>query len=449
MELSDTMELSNTREFWDNFKSRSYADLFYIRTKIWRGRLNPLDPIEARWEALQQPNRFPGSMNMVYINIPFCATRCKFCIYYTRKYHRSTVERYLTALEKEAKLIGNTPYNKSTEYVSVYVGGGTPSILTIDQIERLAGIIKGAFKLSENVEISFEANPSSLSEEKVKCLKDNGFTRVSLGVQTFDDRLLRKMECAHRSGQVSQVIEWLTKYELCINVDMIYGLGGNDLDSILADFAIAAGFPGVQHITAFPLRLVYETPLLNNMSEERQVDIIEENRRLSEMCNRIEDYLDTKGFVQEEESTLYNRKGSREHIYRSLEGRILGLGAGAGSLLDTVESGNVFDPEEYIDSIENNKSCIFTDSVLSDQQNRERFILYRILFMNRQKEDFVKKIEDGYRRFFGEDINDQYQKVVDDLVKKRFIENDNGYLRITKKLQRILANFRFGTPSLI
>ncbi len=69
--------------------------------------------------------------------------------------------------------------------------------------------------------------------------------------------------------------------------------------------------------------------------------------------------------------------------------------------------------------------------------------------MNRQKEDFVKKIEDGYRRFFSEDINDRYQKVVDDLVKKRFIQNDNGYLRITKKLQRILANFRFGTPSLI
>jgi oxygen-independent coproporphyrinogen III oxidase len=436
-------------DFWGSWKKRSYCELFYIRTKIWRGRLAPLDPINSRWQYLQNENRFPQSMNMIYIHIPFCATRCKFCLYFTRKYSKEKVKRYLDALEREIKLASATPYCRSTKFISVYVGGGTPSTLSLKEMERLAEIIRSSFNLSDNAEITLEANPSSLTPEKIKCLKENGFTRISLGVQTFNEEMLRKMGCAHTVERARTIIDHIGHEKLLTNLDMIYGLNGNDLPSVLKDFRTAASFDAVQHITAFPLRLVHETPLYEDLSAEQEVNIIQENRKLAELCVHVEKCLDENNFSQEEESTLYNRRGYREHLYRSLEGRILGFGAGAGSLLDNVESGNLFDPEEYTKSIENNESYIFTDSLISEQQNRERFILYRILFMNRSKEDFVTNIKAGYRRFFGEDIGERYDKIVTDLLERNFMVVKENRLQMSKKLQLILSNFRFGTPSLV
>ncbi|ACL75245.1 coproporphyrinogen-III oxidase family protein [Ruminiclostridium cellulolyticum] len=436
-------------EFWKIYETKSYLDIFYIRNKVWRSLIPARPPIGSRNEMMQKENHFPNNKNMLYFNIPFCASRCSFCLYYTKIYERELVDRYLDALEKEVEAISNTKYVKSTRFECVYFGGGTPSLLNEKQIDRVANIVFKNFQVTDELEISFEANPSSLSLDKVMALKRNNFNRISLGIQSFNDKYLKQMNCRHNSKEAKEVINMLLEKGFNVNIDLIYGFQGQTEEELQMDLEEILNFKNLHHISIFPLRLVTQTPLYNKLEKQQELNIQAHQNKIVKYHECIDSFFKNNSYISEEESVHYYKRGFHPHRYQSLDGRIIGFGSGAGTLLDNVESGNKFDVNDYIEAINSKNSAAFADSVITDEQMYERYILYRLLYMNRSLPDLKGIIEKRFSEFYGIDIGDRYEKVIGHLLAKKLIVLDGQRVIFTDKFLNILKNFRFGTPSVI
>jgi oxygen-independent coproporphyrinogen-3 oxidase len=169
----------------------------------------------------------------LYLHVPFCRKRCKFC--YFRVYTdvaAADVERYSQALAAEAALAAARPAVSGRPLRYVYFGGGTPSFLSVKQLERLVAGIHANFGWDDAEEVTFECEPGTLSEPKVRALKALGMTRISLGVENFDDRVLEANGRAHLSAEILRAWEWIKAAEFpSTNVDLIAGMAGETFDS--------------------------------------------------------------------------------------------------------------------------------------------------------------------------------------------------------------------------
>jgi oxygen-independent coproporphyrinogen-3 oxidase len=164
----------------------------------------------------------------LYLHVPFCRKRCKFC--YFRVYTdvaAADVERYSQALAQEAALTAARPAVAGRPLRYVYFGGGTPSFLSVKQLERLVDGLHRSFGWDDAEEVTFECEPGTLSEPKVQALKTLGMTRISLGVENFDDRVLETNGRAHLSAEILRAWEWIKRADFPnTNIDLIAGMVG-------------------------------------------------------------------------------------------------------------------------------------------------------------------------------------------------------------------------------
>jgi oxygen-independent coproporphyrinogen-3 oxidase len=169
----------------------------------------------------------------LYLHVPFCRKRCKFC--YFRVYTdvaAADVERYSQALAAEAALVAARPAVAGRTLRYVYFGGGTPSFLSVRQLERLVAGLHASFGWDDAEEVTFECEPGTLTEPKVKALKALGMTRISLGVENFDDRVLEANGRAHLSAEILRAWDWITAAGFPnTNVDLIAGMVGETFES--------------------------------------------------------------------------------------------------------------------------------------------------------------------------------------------------------------------------
>lgn len=169
----------------------------------------------------------------LYLHIPFCRKRCRFCYFrvYTDK-AAGDVERYTHGLVREAELAASTAAVDGRPLKYVYFGGGTPSFLSVRQLERLVEGLHGSFGWDAAEEVTFECEPGTLSEPKVKALRDLGMTRISLGVENFDDDILRENGRAHLSPEIMRAWDWIVAAGFPnTNVDLIAGMVGETDES--------------------------------------------------------------------------------------------------------------------------------------------------------------------------------------------------------------------------
>ncbi len=165
----------------------------------------------------------------LYLHIPFCRKRCKFCYFkvFTEK-NSSEVERYLAALSREIELVSKLPVMGARPFRFVYFGGGTPSFLSSRQLERLVDRLRANVSWDAAEEVTFECEPGTLSEAKVKTLREIGVTRLSLGVEHFDDEILRENGRAHESPEIYKAWPWITAAGFHnTNIDLIAGMVGD------------------------------------------------------------------------------------------------------------------------------------------------------------------------------------------------------------------------------
>jgi oxygen-independent coproporphyrinogen III oxidase len=182
--------------------------------------------------ALHAPPR-PGTPLGLYLHIPFCRKRCKFCYFrvYTDKNARD-VETYLDALVKEVELYSKLPVVGGRPLLYVYFGGGTPSFLSAAQLRNLFERVQRLLPWDQAEEVTFECEPGTLQQHKLEALKEMGVTRLSLGIENFDDKILEENGRAHHSAEIYRAYDWARNLAFDqINIDLIAGMVGENWDN--------------------------------------------------------------------------------------------------------------------------------------------------------------------------------------------------------------------------
>lgn len=273
----------------------------------------------------------------VYIHIPFCNNICNYCDFCKVYYKTGYVNRYLDSLELE---INKRYKNESID--TIYIGGGTPSSLSIEELRHLFNIIK-IFKLKENYEFTIECNIDSINEDKLKLFKENGVNRLSFGVESFDKDILDILGREHSKEMVINNIELSKKYFDNINIDLIYGVN-NKIDIVKEDIDSFLKLD-ISHISCYSLILEENTKLY--IDNYKYID--EDIDRL--MFEYINDTLVSNGYKHYEISN-YSKIGY-ESIHNKnywYNGCYYGFGLGAVSYLNNYRISNTKNLRKYLDN---------------------------------------------------------------------------------------------------
>ena len=221
----------------------------------------------------------PGDVPLgLYLHIPFCRKRCKFCYFrvYTDK-RADEIETYLAALSSEIDIVSHKPCMGDRPFRFVYFGGGTPSFLSARQLQSLVDRLRANINWDDAEEVTFECEPGTLSEPKVKTLRDLGITRLSLGIENFSDAILQENGRAHLSAEVYRAWEWIEAARFPnVNIDLIAGMVGESWDN-WRDGVRRLIDLSPDSVTIYQMELPYNTTysrdLLGNADQEMQSDV--------------------------------------------------------------------------------------------------------------------------------------------------------------------------------
>ena len=311
----------------------------------------------------------------LYIHVPFCKSRCIYCDFYSTTFGQDVQNGYMAALEREA--MQRTDYLPSRTFDSVYIGGGTPSVLTPVNMKRLLDVVHREFNLVPGAEVTIELNPNDVTKEMADLLVWCGVNRVSMGVQSFDDRMLTFLRRRHNADQALRAVDTLTERGVTnISIDLIYGLPNQSIADWHNDLERAFDLP-ISHMSAYSLMFEEGTPLYK-MREQRLVSEAPEEMSL-EMFEELRQYACKKGFVHYEISNFALPGKQAFHNTGYWTGmHYLGLGPGAHSYNGTSRQYNAPDVRAYISAFASDStvSCNVAESeTLTLVQQQEEMLL--------------------------------------------------------------------------
>ena len=282
----------------------------------------------------------------IYIHIPFCKQACHYC-----NFHFSTSLQYknelIAALLKETEARKEYLQNETVE--TIYFGGGTPSLLQVEDLRSLIEKIASNYIISENPEVTLEANPDDITEEKLLRWKENGINRLSLGVQSFFEEDLKWMNRAHSAQQAIDNLQLAKKYFNNITIDLIYGtpLLSNEKWKLNVETSIDFNIP---HLSCYALTVEPKTALYKMIREHKTDDINPDKQ--SEQFLLLMQWLEDAGYEHYEISN-FSKPGFRsQHNSSYWKGKkYLGIGPSAHSFNGTSRQWNISNNNIYIDSI--------------------------------------------------------------------------------------------------
>ena len=309
---------------------------------------------------------------MIYIHIPYCKTKCVYCSFYSIAGQKNTL-KYTDALCSELKTRKN--YLPSTEIRTIYFGGGTPSVLEISTLKKIIQTLKDNYDLQNIEEITFEANPEHLTAEYLKELKSLNFiNRLSIGVQTFDDKILKLINRRHTSKQALEAVR-IAQAEGFNNIslDLIYGIptqGNKEWNKNLDTISELA----IQHLSCYALTVEPDT-MLEKMITKNIIPPVSEDYTI-EQYSLLEEWAEKNGFIHYEISNF--AKGEE---YRGLHNSrywnntpYLGCGASAHSFDGENRGWNPANINTYIQEIESGK-LPFETEILTPKDRYNDYIM--------------------------------------------------------------------------
>lgn len=286
-------------------------------------------------------------MSGIYIHIPFCKQACHYC-----DFHFSTSmkrkEEMALALAKEIQMRKNEVQDDIVE--TIYFGGGTPSVLTIKEIQFLIDSVYQNFKVAENPEITLEANPDDLSDEKIIELAHSPINRLSIGVQSFFEDDLKMMNRAHNSAEAKKSLEMATQYFDNISIDLIYGIPGLTNEMWKKNIEMALSF-GIPHISSYALTVEPKTALKKLIQTGKIAE--PKDYVAQEHFQILVDTLQENGFIHYELSNFGKENYfSKNNSAYWLGKKYLGIGPSAHSYDGISRSWNVANNIVYLKSLE-------------------------------------------------------------------------------------------------
>lgn len=341
----------------------------------------------------------------IYVHIPFCKTICTYCDFCKMYYKKEWVNTYLDSLEKEIN-----SYYKDEIVNTLYIGGGTPNSLNIKELEKLLMILS-KIKLNKMYEYTIECNIELLTEEQVILFKKYGINRVSVGVQTLNDKYIKYLGRNHTKEIVRNNINLLKKYKLYnINVDLIYAIPGESLTELEndIDFILELDIP---HISTYSL-IIEPNTILNN----RRVKNIEEDLD-SDMYILIIKKLNKYNHYETSNFALPGYESKHNLNYWD-NGNYYGFGLGASGYIDNKRYDNTKNLNKYLGG-----NYISNKNILSKNETIENeFILGFRKFAGINKNVFKRKY----------DIDIEKVPIVKKLIKENRIISDDGFIRINE-----------------
>ncbi len=286
-------------------------------------------------------------MGGIYIHIPFCKQACHYC-----DFHFSTQlgkkEAMVNALIKEMEMRKDELPSEVVE--TIYFGGGTPSLLEIGEIERLIQMVYEYYNVIDQPEVTLEANPDDLSNNRILQLSKTPINRLSIGIQSFFEEDLKLMNRAHNAGEAENCIKEATKHFDNISIDLIYGIPGMDHKRWKTNIQKALDF-GLPHISSYALTVEPKTALRRFIEKGVVPDVDDEHAQ--EQFHILVDTLETHGFINYEISN-FGKPGffSKNNTSYWLGKTYLGIGPSAHSFDGSNRSWNIRNNIKYIKSIE-------------------------------------------------------------------------------------------------
>ncbi|MCC8188838.1 MAG: radical SAM family heme chaperone HemW [Bacteroides sp.] len=360
-------------------------------------------------------------MSGIYIHVPFCKTRCIYCDFYSST-HEEKKEEYVAALSDE--LTTRSGYLPGKEIGTIYLGGGTPSQLSARELERILDVIYRNYQVSGDAEITLEANPDDLSPSYLQALRGLPVNRLSIGIQTFDDTLLRKLHRRHSATQAIEALYNCREYGFGnISIDLMYGLPGQDLTIWQQDLRQAL-LLRPEHLSAYYLTYEEGTPLYRMLEKGK---VREEQEEISlQYFSRLMEQTEAAGYEHYEISNFalpgYH---SRHNSSYWEEVPYLGCGPSAHSFNGRSREWNVSSLTDYIKGWKTGKR-LFETEPRSLATSYNEYILTRLRTRAGIPTDAIRqRYGEGYERYF----RDQIQPY----IQQEAVVLSQGHIRLTRR----------------
>ena len=301
----------------------------------------------------------------LYVHVPFCRTKCPYCDFYSIV-DLTLVPVWLDALEREARIYRE----RFGSFDSLYLGGGTPTILGSKELTRLMGILFRELSFSEDPEITIEANPDDITKEKAALVRDLGFNRISLGVQSLHEKELRFLKRRHSAQQAEEAIERIVASGLTnLGIDLMYGLPGQGESEWMASLKRIVGY-NPAHISCYQMTISEGTPFHRMLEQGRIQAPGEERERAFFLLTSA--YLAENGYIHYEISNFAREKRtmSRHNLKYWRHVPYLGLGPSAHSFLKGLRWWNLRSVNAYCQALACRKKPVEGHERLTDEQVR-------------------------------------------------------------------------------
>lgn len=338
----------------------------------------------------------------LYIHIPFCVKKCEYCDFLSWNAEEEERQQYVAALLSEIE--SYREFAKGYRVSTIFIGGGTPSVLLPKQMEDILQKIYEIFELERRAEITIEVNPGTVDEEKLQCYKENGVNRLSMGLQSVKDEKLRLL------GRIHTYQEFVESYELArkagfdnISIDLISSVPGQTLQEWKEELETAAA-QNPEHISVYQLIIEEGTPFYEKYAEHPELLPDEETSR--EIYLWTGKFLKEAGYEQYEISN-YAKPGkeSRHNLKYWERGDYLGLGLGAASMVRNIRMSNTKDMRTYLERCDKPKTMREDVQFLEEPRQMEEF-----MFLGLRKTRGVSKKE--FKRIFGREMDMVYEKAL-------------------------------------
>ena len=357
----------------------------------------------------------------LYVHIPFCSSRCSYCDFATGLYQREIADRYVQALITEIKSSPSQGDHTNT----IYFGGGTPSLLTPSQLDRILATLHDHFPIDSEAEITLEINPGSVNEEKLSAFRSLGINRASFGAQTFDDKELAKLGRSHSAAETLKTFADLRRAGFDnVSFDLIAGLPGQTLEGWQRNIKQALDLRP-EHLSFYLLEVHQGTPLAEHI--RRGIQPEPDDDLAGVMYQWMLEHASQTGYEHYEISNLCQPGfHSRHNVKYWTAEPYYGFGCSAHSYDgQTVRWSNHRDVLKYVETIESGLS-----PVVEEQQLSQTDVRAEALFLGMR---LMRGIDlRRYRESFGVDLRDEHGDDLDRFCKAGLLEFDGDLIRLTR-----------------
>jgi oxygen-independent coproporphyrinogen-3 oxidase len=359
----------------------------------------------------------------IYIHIPFCKSRCSYCDFATGLYQTELAERYVQALTVDLQTTRAGELSRSVD--TIYFGGGTPSMLSGDQIKRILAVVHSRFQIDSKAEVTIEINPGSATKTKLEEFRALGINRASFGAQTFDTDELARLGRSHSAGDTLRTFEYLRAAGFDnVSFDLIAGLPGQTMGRWQENVERSLGLRP-EHLSFYLLEVHSNTPLAQHI--ERGLQPKPDDDLAAEMYKWMLERACDAGYEHYEISNLCLPGFESRHNTKYWQGdAYYGFGCSAHSFDGgSLRWANERDVAAYIDKIESRQSPIVEQTRLSDNERRAEAVFLGMRLM--------RGVDTGkYERVFGVNLRAAHHDDLNRFYDAGLIEFEGDVLRLTR-----------------